>query len=140
MNVPAFAAVALYAGLNALILLWIAAATGRLRRRTGIFIGDGGHPHLIRIMRGHANAVEAIPIALILMLLMAILDAPVWVIHLFGIVLTVGRVLHALHFIAEDAPRWQRAVGAGLSMLVIAVTALGAVGHAVWLMVQGPVP
>jgi len=128
------AAVGLYAGLNALILIWISVSTSMLRNSLGIFVGDGGHPHLIRIMRGHANAIETVPVALILMLLMASLGAPAWVVHLFGIALTVGRVLHALHFIAEDAPRWQRFAGAGLSTLVLGLGAIGTIGHALWQM------
>lgn len=135
MDVAAFATVGIYAGLNALVLLWIAVATGRLRQRTRIFIGDGGNQHMIRILRGHANALETIPIALILMLLMAAFGTPTWVLHLFGIALTVGRVLHAMHFIAEDAPGWQRALGALLSMLVVAIAALGVIGHAIALLV-----
>lgn len=135
MDVTGFATVGIYAGLNTLVLLWITVATGRLRRRTGIYLGDGGNPHLVRILRGHANAIEAVPIALILMLLMAAFGTPAWVIHLFGIALTVGRVLHAAHFIAADAPGWQRMIGAGLSLLVVALAALGVLGHAISLLV-----
>ncbi|MEZ5668826.1 MAG: MAPEG family protein [Alphaproteobacteria bacterium] len=134
MDIAGFAAVGLYAGLNTLILLWIALATGRLRQRTGIYIGDGGNMHLVRILRGHANALETIPVVLILMLLMAAFAAPAWVIHLFGIALTVGRFFHAMHFIAADAPGWQRRIGAGLSLLVALLAALGVIGHAIWLM------
>ena len=140
MDVGGIAAVGLYAGLNGLILLWIAVATGRLRGRYKIWIGDGGHPHMIRILRGHANAIETIPIVLILMILMAAFATPIWVIHLFGIALTVGRVCHALHFIAADAPKWQRQVGAGLSMLVLLLAAVGVLGHAVWLLLSPPTP
>ena len=67
-------------------------------------------------MRGHANAIETIPMALILLLLLALLGVPAWAIHLLGIALTVGRVLHALHFNRRRraglaARRRRRAVG-----------------------------
>lgn len=136
MDIAGFAAVGLYAGLNTLVLLWITMATGRLRGKLKIFIGDGAHPHMIRIMRGHANAIETIPIALILMILMAVYGAPLFVIHIFGVALTLGRVLHAAHFIAADAPGWQRMAGASLSMLVLIVGGLGVLVHGVVLMLQ----
>lgn len=128
------AIVGLYAGLNTLILLWIATATGQLRAKYKIAIGDGGNPHMTRILRGHANAMENVPMAIILMLVMAALNAPIFVLHGFGIALTLGRACHAMHFIKEDAPGWQRALGASLSMLVLALAALGVIGHAVMLL------
>ena len=124
---PAIAAVALYAGLNALVLVGLSVQTGRVRARTRISIGDGGHPRLIRVMRGHANAIETIPVVLLLLALIAWLGAPAWVLHLLGVALTVGRVFHGLHFAAADAPGWQRAAGAGLSALVMIVAALWAI-------------
>lgn len=124
---PALAAVALYAGLNAIVLIGLAVQTGRIRAATRVSIGDGGDPRLIRVMRGHANAVETIPMALLLMALVALLGAPAWAIHALGVALTVGRVLHALHFAAADAPGWQRSAGAGLSALVLLVAAVWAV-------------
>jgi len=133
----ALAVVGLYAGLNTLILLWITARTGMLRRELKIAIGDGGHPRMIRILRGHANALESVPIALILMLIMAGLGAPVMVLHGLGIALTVGRFLHALHFTAADAPGWQRSVGATLSIGVVGLLALGVIGHALAIISAG---
>ena len=135
MDGTGIATVALYAGLNALILLGIAGSTSRVRRRTGIYIGDGGNLHLVRILRGHANAIEIVPIALILMLLMAAMGAPAWVIHVFGIALTVGRVLHAAYFIPAEAPLWRRVAGAGLSLIALAIAAVGVLGHAIAVLV-----
>jgi len=126
----AIAVVGLYAGLNTFILLWIAASTGVLRKKYRISIGDGGNLHLTRILRGHANAVENVPMAFILMIIMAMMGAPVLVLHGLGAALTIGRFFHALYFIQEDAPRWQRSVGATLSLLVLFLAALGVIGHA----------
>jgi uncharacterized membrane protein YecN with MAPEG domain len=137
MNTTALAVVGLYAGLNTLILLWITVRTGMLRRELGIQIGDGGHPRLIRILRGHANAIESVPMALILMLVMAGLSAPVAVLHGLGAALTLGRFLHALHFTAADAPGWQRAAGATLSIGVVGLSALGVLGHALAIIAAG---
>ncbi|MBO0662615.1 MAPEG family protein [Jiella sp. MQZ9-1] len=126
MNTTGLAAVAIYAALNGGVLVWLTVQTGRVRARDKVMMGDGGNPRLIRAMRGHANAVEFIPITLITMTLAALLGAPALVLHVLGIMLTVGRVLHALHFTADDAPRWQRFSGTGLSLLAMAGAALAA--------------
>ncbi len=130
MNVQAFATVGIYAALNTIILMWLAVATGQLRTRYKVLIGDGGVPHMIRILRGHANAVENIPIMLVLLVIAAAMGTPVYVLHLLGIVFTVGRVIHAWHFIDEHGARWQRMAGFGLSFLALLLAALGVLGHA----------
>ena len=122
----ALSAVALYVGLNLLILAWLTVKTGLIRRSEKVSIGDGGNQRLIRIMRGHANALEAVPPTLIAMLVIALTGAPALVIHVLGCLLTVGRFLHALHFTAADAPAWQRGGGFLLSTLAFAGAALWA--------------
>lgn len=137
MNTPfdpyAIAAIGIYAALCAIILIWLGNSTGTLRRKNRIAIGDGGNKHLMRTMRGHANATENMPITLILLTIAAMVGTPVFVLHILGILFVVGRVLHAWHFIQEDAPGWQRFIGFGLSVLVTLVLALGLAGHGVWL-------
>lgn len=125
---PALGTVAFYGGLNLLILMWLAVQTGRVRMREKVMMGDAGNAALVRVMRGHANALEAIPPTLIAMLVLALLGAPAIGLHVLGILLTVGRFLHALHFTAADAPRWQRGIGFSLSTLAMAGAALWAIG------------
>lgn len=127
---PALAAVAFYTGLLTFVLLWLESAVGYKRGKLKIFLGDGGDPEMLKAMRGQANFVENAPMALLTLFGMALLGAPAWVIHVLGATLVVARVLHGLHFMRADAPRWQRGVGAGLTMLVLLVGALGLVGHA----------
>jgi len=129
--VQAFAIVGIYAALNTFILLWISIATGRLRARHKVSIGDGGVPHLVRILRGHANAIENMPMFFLLLAVAAVMAAPAWLLHLLGLVFTIGRVIHAWHFIQEDAPGWQRGAGYGLTFLALVVLALGVLGHAI---------
>lgn len=129
---PALSAVGIYTALNMAILLWIAAETGRLRGKYKVFIGDGGVKHLIRIIRGHANAIENMPVFLIMLLVAALLGMPVLAVHVLGLVFTVGRASHAWHFIQEDAPRWQRGGGFALSFLAQLVLLAGLLGHGLW--------
>ena len=119
MNQSAFAAAGLYAVLCSGILFWLTIATGLLRRKHRVSIGDGGVPHLVRIMRGHANAIEAIPIFLLLLVIAAALDVSSTLIHVVGLLFTAGRAIHAWHFIREDAAGWQRSAGFGASLVGI---------------------
>lgn len=128
------AIVAFYAALNAGILFWLGLATGAARRRHKVLVGDGGVPALIRVMRGHANAAENIPMMFIMLALAAALGAPAAVLHAAGAVFTIGRALHAWHFIQEEAPLWQRAAGFGASALTMMVLAIGLFGHALVLL------
>ncbi len=130
---PAFAATGIYAALNMAILIWIGLATGRLRGRHKVAIGDGGVPHLTRIMRGHANAAENIPMFFVMFILAVLAGMPMVAIHAFGVGFTLGRVLHAWHFIQEDAPRWQRGTGFLLSFLAQVLMVVGLIGHGIGL-------
>jgi len=134
MNTISFAIVGLYAGLNALILFWITLKTVALRGKYKVSIGDGGNKHLYRIMRGHSNAMENIMIVLIMMLIMAALGTPAYVLHGFGLALTISRLMHAYHFIKEDAARWQRYYGSVIAVIILLAAAVGIIGHSLVIM------
>ncbi|MDF2232831.1 MAPEG family protein [Albimonas sp. CAU 1670] len=129
MPLPALSAVAVYAGLNGLVLAWLALNVVRVRRDRKVFMGDGGDPLVIRAMRGQANFVEFVPMTLLLIAMAALLGAPTLAIHALGVMLTLGRVLHAVHFVQADAPGWQRGAGAALTLLTLLLAALGAIAH-----------
>jgi uncharacterized membrane protein YecN with MAPEG domain len=132
---PAFSAAGIYAALNMAILIWITYETGRLRGKHKVSIGDGGVKHLIRIIRGHANAIENMPMFFIMLLVATVLGMPVLAIHGLGLVFTLGRGLHAWHFIQEDAPGWQRGGGFMLSFLAQVLLLAGLLGHGAWTMI-----
>lgn len=115
----ASAAVALYTGLNVLIILALIWQVIRYRRREKISLGDGGHPGLIRAIRAHANATEVAPIALVGLSAMAMASAPVWAIHVGGLSLTVGRVLHAYGLSRVEGASFGRMVGMLLSLIAL---------------------
>lgn len=127
---PALAAAALYVGLNALILLYLTVSVIRNRRSQSIVLSDGGDETMLRLIRGHANAAETMPMALGLIVVMALMGTPAWVVHLFGLALTIGRLTHAWHFLGEDRPLVARIVGMALTLSTIGLGALGVIGHA----------
>jgi hypothetical protein len=126
----------LYAGLLA---LWFLVLTRRViqRRGKGSFLGDGGDQALLRVIRGHANFAEYVPLALLMMGFLEVSRFSIYVLHALGIVLVVARLLHgyALSF-TEHFP-FGRFWGAALTFIVLATEAVlciyqGIQGQWIW--------
>ena len=58
---------ALYTAILALVVLALAANVSIHRGKLKVDIGDGDNPQMLRMIRIHGNAVEYVPIALLLM-------------------------------------------------------------------------
>lgn len=117
---------ALYAGLLGLFSIALSAGAGVLRGKKGIDAGDGGDPDLLIAMRRHANFVEYAPLALLLIALLELNGVRSMVIHILGLMLIAGRLLHAGYF-NQGVKSVPRGLGAGLTALVIAVASLWAI-------------
>lgn len=85
----------LYAIPLAALYLVLSTAVIRRRRRLGISIGDGGDTRFARLIRGHGNFAEYVPIALLLMAFAEMGGADAAAIHTAGLLLLSGRLLHA---------------------------------------------
>lgn len=103
---------ALYAALCALIVLILGLRVSMYRNAQRIGIGDGGDPRLQRRIRAHANAVEHLPLTLLLLLLLELGQAQPWLLHLLGATLVAARVLHAVGLNASGGKSWPRFSGA----------------------------
>lgn len=86
---------ALYAVLGALLLVKFSFDVVRLRTQYHVGYGDGGFSELQVAIRVHGNAVEYVPIGLILLLFMEMNGAQTWMVHVCGILLIVGRLMHS---------------------------------------------
>lgn len=117
----------LYAAFAVLLVLLLAARVSLARRRTGVGIGAGGDAELGRRIRAHGNAVESLPLALLLLLLLDLGQTPTLWLHVFGVVLLVGRVLHAFGLSRTAGLSFGRFVGTALTwgvMITMAVLLL----------------
>ena len=117
----------LYATFAVLLVLLLAARVSLARRRTGVGIGAGGDAELGRRIRAHGNAVESLPLALLLLLLLDLGQTPTLWLHVFGVVLLVGRVLHAFGLSRTAGLSFGRFVGTALTwgvMITMAVLLL----------------
>ena len=114
---------AFYAGILALLYLVLSLRVVGYRRR-GISLGDGGDPMMVRVIRGHANFGEYVPLILVLMLILELAHTSLYILHGLGIVLLAGRLLHgyALCFTAHF--RTGRVWGATLTFAVLLVAAV----------------
>ena len=114
---------ALYAGLVMLLLLVLALPVSRLRGKLHIGLGDGGNPALARAIRTHANLAEwGVPV-LLLLLVAELNRAPAVLLHAAGIVLVIGRLLHAFGLSRTGGASFGRMYGAGFTWLVLVVLA-----------------
>jgi len=69
---------------------------GQTRIAKRINLGDGGDAQMLSRIRAHGNFSETVPLALLGLIAMAMLSAPVWALHVTGLGLVFGRVMHAL--------------------------------------------
>lgn len=99
---------ALYAVLGALLLMKFSFNVVRLRMQYRVAYGDGGFSELQSAIRIHGNAVEYIPVALVLLLFMEMNGAETWMVHICGIILIAGRLMHYYGF-HHRLFRWRRA-------------------------------
>jgi uncharacterized protein len=115
---------ALYAALCAFLVLALAVRimVMRFRMRTGI--GDGGDSRLARAIRIHGNAIEYVPIALVLLLVAELDGARPALLHGCGIVLVVARIAHALGLVRSPGLSLGRGIGVTGTVGVITVLAV----------------
>jgi uncharacterized membrane protein YecN with MAPEG domain len=114
----------LYAGLCTILVVFLAIRVVQWRFRHKIGIGDGGDSELLKRVRAHSNAVENIPLALILLGGMELNGYASPVIHGFGSVLLVSRAAHSWglsHSSGTSKGRFLGSLFTWLLMLAMAV-------------------
>jgi uncharacterized protein len=92
----------IYAGILALIIVWLSLNVIKLRRANKVKLGDGGVPELQNAIRAQGNAAEYIPISLILLVLLELSGVNLWLVHLAGVTLIIGRIIHAKGLLSEN--------------------------------------
>ena len=80
--------IGVYIGLNLLINLFLAYRVSANRVRANVLTGTGDDSGLYNANRAHVTNVEYTP--------MHLLSGSIYVIHAVGLLLTVGRILHAM--------------------------------------------
>jgi len=115
---------ALYAGILTLIAIFLGAAVGAMRGTTGISILHGENMALATRIRRHANFIENVPLALILLAALELNGASPGLLHGLGIALVACRIAHPLGLHHDNMRNPLRGIGAGGPILVSLIAAL----------------
>jgi len=116
MTAPITATYAAIAGLMTLLLAgWVV----RARRRFKTSIGTGGELAVEMAVRVHANFIEYVPLALLLMLLGELNGFAAPALHAAGLSLIASRVLHAVGLGRSPGRSFGRFYGTAGTWLVI---------------------
>lgn len=120
--------VAVYAALLSLLFCGLSARVLLLRKKLRATLGDAQDPRLARAVRVHGHFAEYVPLALLLMLLLELGGTSAVVLHSYGTLLLLSRLMHAWGVSAlEENLRWRTAAmiitmsllsGAALLLLV----------------------
>ena len=89
-----FTIVPAYAALLGILYLALTFAVIGNRYRLKVSLGDGGDERLNRVIRGHGNFAEYVPLSLLLLAFAEIGGSEAVVLHLGGLALLTGRLLH----------------------------------------------
>ena len=122
---------ALYAGILGLMFLALEIPIGVMRTRTNTSLGDGGNPILTVAIRRHANFVEHVPLALLLIALLELNGAGHGLLHVLGTALVLARLMHPFGLDIHVMRRPPRGLGAATTSLVILVASAVLVWRAI---------
>jgi uncharacterized membrane protein YecN with MAPEG domain len=120
---------ALYSGLLGLYFIWLATRVIKARRVHRVGLGIT-HRLVERPARAHGNFAEYVPFALLLLALNEINGLPDWALHVLGVTLLAGRVLHATGIAKEPEDFKWRVLGMSLTFTMMGVAAAALLGLA----------
>jgi uncharacterized protein len=124
-------AAALWAGLHLFLLLILSLLVVRLRQKHKVALGDEGIPELARAIRAFGNATEYVPTGVASLAVLAVAGASPLTVHVVGLVLFVGRAIHAFGLSTNGGASIGRSIGmvatwlayifAGVALLLSAI-------------------
>jgi len=115
---------ALYGAVLALIIVALGINVTVHRVKLSVPLGDGGNAQMLRMIRLHGNAVEYIPLALVLMLAYEINGGWHSALHVIGVALVAGRLIQTAAMWSTEIAGPGRGTGQTLTWLSIAVLAV----------------
>lgn len=124
-------AAALWVGLHLILMLVLSLLVVRLRQKHKIALGDEGIPELARAIRAFGNATEYVPAGLVAITVLAMIDDTALSVHIVGLLLFVGRVLHAVALSHSGGTSLGRAIGIVLTWLAYVFAAVALLFYAI---------
>ena len=124
MSTLSLSIVPVYAAVLGILFLALTIAVIRNRYRLKVSLG-GGDERMNRIIRGHGNFAEYVPMSLLLLAFAEIGGTEALVIHLGGLALLCGRLLHgyALALTPRNLPARRYGMILTLASIVVGIGA-----------------
>jgi uncharacterized membrane protein YecN with MAPEG domain len=113
----------LYASLLGLLIIFLAYKVVVFRRNQKVGLGDNGDIQGQKVIRCHANAVEYVPILIILMAIYELNGGSALVLNIIGVLAVVCRMLHALGLSKSGGVSTGRFYGTLITWLLIVTLA-----------------
>lgn len=114
-----------YISLMAFLIIFLAYRVTTFRRGENIALGDDtGSKAMKSAVRAHANAVENIPLALILLVALELNSLNPLLLHIFGAVLVLSRIAHAWGLTKSNGPSFGRFYGTLFTWLCVVIMAV----------------
>jgi len=110
----------LYAGLLAIWYFVLSMKVVNYRGH-GIGLGDGGDPKMLRLIRGHANFSEYVPLILLMLGVLELGHFSIYVLHAIGLTLLAARVLHGIALSFTGKWKFGRYWGTLLTFLLLLI-------------------
>lgn len=86
---------AIIASILTIIFIQLSFSVIALRRKNQVGLGSGGHDDLERAIRAQGNFAEYVPFGIILIACLELNGAPWFLVAFSGVMLIVGRLIHA---------------------------------------------
>ena len=101
----------IYAAILAFFFIAASFYVSFARGKTGVRLGDGGNLTMLVAIRRHGNMAEFVPIALLMMAFGELTGLSATWLHICGVLLLVGRVVHPFGITEHGGPIVARVVG-----------------------------
>lgn len=114
----------IYASILAVFYIALSVYIVKGRYQYRVSLGDGDNPDMIRRIRAHGNFAEYVPIALLMMLFAELEGGNHIFMHALGLMLLIGRVVHAIALNWPEKIRYGRQIGMVLTFSPIFMAAV----------------
>jgi uncharacterized protein len=121
VRMGAFSWASLYIAILIVMAVVLSANVAFRRGPLQIGIGDGGNAQMARYMRVHGNFLENAVLAIGALIMLCVIGAPVWALHFVGILMIIGRILHAIGISQNSGASFGRLAGMILTYLYYAL-------------------
>lgn len=123
---------AFFASLLTLMYVYLSIRIIGIRRGKKISIGSGADKQLERAIRVHSNFAEYAPLSLFLILMLEIQSVNNVVVIFLGLLLLIGRCIHAYGVSQQDEDFRLRVYGMILTFMTLILSSFANLGYFAW--------